>query len=471
MAVPAKIGVVISANIKSLQTNLSAATNALNGFSQKVNAIGGLVTGAIGTFAAFKTAQFVNGVMESIDSIAKLSSALGISADKLAGYEHAANLSGVSTEQLRAGINRLARQGLTLEDVADQMAALETPTERAQLAVKLLGRGGQALIPMLQGGRDALRQMVDEGIRLSGLKGMNVAQIEAANDAMTRVKAAIDGVVRMFLITLAPVIENVATGFVNSFMEVQTTFAAIVWTIEFGMNNFSRIAELAWTKFQLSAVTTANIVTHFFTETIPELLRWFSQNWFAVFETTYNFASSVFTNLVKNIRSLFVKLWEWVKSGFQGSFEVDWTPLTQGFVNTIRELPNIPKREMSALERELTSKVSMLGEGLASDFAKHVEQRSEEMFGEAQKIRPDRLQIEDSQGRVAGRMDAIGGVKGVLQGTSEAWSAIMEAMRTASGPNELVSLNQQQLKEQVAQTKLLREMAQGDIVELVPGDV
>jgi hypothetical protein len=371
---------------------------------------------------------------------------------------------------LQAGINKLARQGLTLEDVAEQMAALETPMERAQLAVKLFGRGGQALIPMLQGGRDALKQMTDEGVKLSGLKGMDVAQVEAANDAITRVQAALAGVARMFVITIAPIIENVATGFVNAFMRVQATFAKIVLTIEFGMNNFSRIAELAWTTFQLSAVTAANVVTHFFTATIPEVLRWFSQNWFSVFETAYNFASSVFTNLVKNIRSLFGKLWEWIKSGFQGSFEIDWTPLTKGFVNTIRELPNIPKREISSLERELANKVSLLGVGLGIDFARHVKQRSEEMFGEAPNVRPSNSPIGDSQGMVAGRLDAIGGVKAALQGTSEAWSAIMEAMRAASGPNELVSLNQQQLKEQIAQTKLLRDMAQNDIIELVPGD-
>lgn len=87
-------------------------------------------------------------------------------------------------------------------------------------------------------------------------------------------------------------------------------------------------------------------------QNLANLVTWFADNWRNIFETIGNFTWTVFDNLVKNLRNLWTSFWDWLKGG---DFEIDWTPLTEGFTSTISEMPQLVSADVrntsEALER------------------------------------------------------------------------------------------------------------------------
>ncbi len=76
-------------------------------------------------------------------------------------------------------------------------------------------------------------------------------------------------------------------------------------------------------------------------------VEWFFENFSSIMSTIGNYAQTVFMNLLGNLKSLFTSLWNWVKSGFKGEFQVDWKPLTDGFKSEIKEWPSLIESELN----------------------------------------------------------------------------------------------------------------------------
>lgn len=203
--------------------------------------------GAVMTVAAAAGAAYmVKRQMEAIDVIAKLSDRLGIATEDLVGLQHAASISGVSTEALNKSLDMFVRRlgemtmgsgeaqrglemlGLTTEELirlspaeamgiaADKINRLETQAEKAAAAYFLFGRAGAQLVTMFAVGSEGLREFQREAERLGlTFSRFDAAQIEAANDALTRARAAMTGLFRTAAIELAPYIEALADKFVD----------------------------------------------------------------------------------------------------------------------------------------------------------------------------------------------------------------------------------------------------------------
>lgn len=174
------------------------------------SAITGAISGVIGKFGELK---------ERIDHAAKASRALGIDTATYQGLEHAAELSGVKTEQLGEALNKLRATTAgpldeALYDLADRFQGLEDPAARARLLVSKFGESGLKLAGMFEGGRDGLKGLVEEAQKLGfALSDADAAKIEQANDAITRVKRSVEGLFNRILIALAPAIEVAAKNF------------------------------------------------------------------------------------------------------------------------------------------------------------------------------------------------------------------------------------------------------------------
>jgi hypothetical protein len=96
--------------------------------------------------------------------------------------------------------------------VADRLNAIEDPVMRMRAAVDLFGRDAGRLLPMFEQGADGIRQAVDEARRLGiALSDADASSIEEANDAMTRVKESINGILMQIAVALAPVLTQVST--------------------------------------------------------------------------------------------------------------------------------------------------------------------------------------------------------------------------------------------------------------------
>lgn len=133
-------------------------------------------------------------------------------------------------------------------------------------------------------------------------------------------------------------------------------------SIQVGWQQLPAVAEFAWNAIKLGAVSTFEDLKHLFTVTIPEVLRWFFDNWRDIFTDIFEFTKTIFSNIWENISNIFTAIVNWDFSGFK------WTPLTEGFESAIKELPNIAGREMTALEKELTEKTGQQGAALATKF-------------------------------------------------------------------------------------------------------
>jgi len=117
------------------------------------------------------------------------------------------------------------------------------------------------------------------------------------------------------------------------------------------------VAALAATEVALFVVRTGNQIQYTFTEVIPALLDWFANNWRDIFTTLWNFTSSVFVNMAKNIGNFFAAVWSMLKGD---GFDFQWTALTDGFESTLKELPKIAERQVGPLEKSLQDQADTL---------------------------------------------------------------------------------------------------------------
>ena len=177
--------------------------------------------------------------LTAIDDLGKSAQKIGIPVDELSRLAYAADLSGLSMEGLETAVGRLSRQmndaragtaeavdafaqiGVAatdsegnlrpatdvLADIAERFREMPDGAEKTALAMELMGRSGANLIPLLNGGADALRAMTEEadalGIVITPEMFKNA---EAFNDNITRLKTTFAGLGVQITGQLAPVL-------------------------------------------------------------------------------------------------------------------------------------------------------------------------------------------------------------------------------------------------------------------------
>lgn len=183
---------------------------------------GGAAAGAVWGFE-----RLVSGVTDVGDRIGKLSERLGINAQTLQEWQYGARLSGINTQTFNMALQRFSRRigeaahgtgeaqvavrylGVSLRDAegnirsteellpefADALAGVENEQTRLALAMKLFDSEGVAMLQMLNGGSEALREFAREAHR-SGvvLTDELIAQAEDYTDSMTNFRQSLFGI-------------------------------------------------------------------------------------------------------------------------------------------------------------------------------------------------------------------------------------------------------------------------------------
>ena len=122
-----------------------------------------------------------------------------------------------------AAIQKFEAMGLAIEDlgdteavinaVADRIAALTNPAERAQLAVDLLGKGALKLIPALAGGSEGLRAGADMAERFGQtLDDVQRGRLLAFDDALDDMNSNWLGLKTQIALLALPALETLGTG-------------------------------------------------------------------------------------------------------------------------------------------------------------------------------------------------------------------------------------------------------------------
>lgn len=277
-----KLLIRIAGDATQLISEYQKAESKTDGFAGRVRgALGGVGT-AVKTFAG--TAAVAGGVAAAVftrtanevDAIAKKSAKLGIATRNLAGLELAAEKSGVATNALGTGIQRMTRRvaeaaggtgvavkaldALGLEAgelarlspdeqfkrIADSFEGVESQSEKVRLAFALFDTEGVGLINTMKGGAAALEAAQGEADRLGiALNEVDTARIEAANDAITLLQKSSVGVARQATAAFAPLVEQLALIFVESQGDIRGWRGTIEAAVDFAQSGIGFVVE-AW---------------------------------------------------------------------------------------------------------------------------------------------------------------------------------------------------------------------------------
>lgn len=238
----ASLRVLLGLDTAGFTKGRKEAESEMSKLNASVGRAGDMIAGsfaAVGVgIAAHAFVGFVDSAAQAIDVNAKLSDRLGITTESLIGMQHAAGLAGVDTESFNSDIEKMTKNlgeaainGGPVEDalrgmglsasalvnqnlddsimqIADGIAAIKNPAERAAAATAIFGKAGQALIPTLAGGAQGLRDATAEAEKLGiAYSRIDAANVEQANDAITRLGEATRGAANDFAVGLAPLIK------------------------------------------------------------------------------------------------------------------------------------------------------------------------------------------------------------------------------------------------------------------------
>lgn len=204
----------------------------------KALSIGLAATIAGATAAGIAIFKLTSDTAKYGDELAKTAQKTGISVEALSKLRFAGELADVEFGELAIGVKFLSsaisdvlagasndgtkalefldgrlidliKNGASSEDVflavADGFSKMEDGAIKTDLALKIFGRSGQNMIPLLNEGAAGLKAMGDEAERAGRVMSTESAKAsEAFNDSLTRLKASVDGVKNSIGVELIP---------------------------------------------------------------------------------------------------------------------------------------------------------------------------------------------------------------------------------------------------------------------------
>lgn len=209
------------------------------GFSKAVDMAGELVRGFVDN---------INQQIEYGNRVKHTAQAIGLHTDALQELQYAARMAHVSEEDLATSMGILSRNmyaankggdeqakafqqlGIKLKDangklrdsddvmsdVANNFAHMEDGATKTALAMKLFGRGGKAMIPLLNEGSAGLDEMRQEAHELGLVMGEDAVNASAAlTQNLIRIKAVAEGLWRGAVAPLIPEINTLVKRFLE----------------------------------------------------------------------------------------------------------------------------------------------------------------------------------------------------------------------------------------------------------------
>ncbi len=235
-----KVSLGVRGLTKNLQKMSATASQSLKGMGSSFGRMGGIAAG-VGASIAGPLALAVKGFASAGDELHKMSLRTGVSVEGLSELAFAAEQSGTSLSGVEAGIKGMQRAlfeasrgskeiteslagiGLTSADLAgklpvdqftimaDAIGEVKDPSTRAALSMKLFGRSGADLLPMMAEGAGGIKKMRKEAKEL-GRQMTTEDAIAAAEytDAMNRLSSTFKGIRNVIGAALAPVLSDMA---------------------------------------------------------------------------------------------------------------------------------------------------------------------------------------------------------------------------------------------------------------------
>lgn len=230
------------------ETDVARAEKALDKFQKRAVQMGAAVGAAV-VAAGAALAVMVKQSINSMDDLTKLAQSVGTTTEDLSALAYAADLSGVSQDNLGTALTRLtknasdAAQGIgeaqkgfnalgisvkdaegnlkssdqLLQEVAGKFAQFEDGANKTALAVNLFGKSGADLIPLLNAGAEGIQDMKDEAEELGLTFDQKTGKAaEAFNDNLTRLDAVKKGLFNRIAAQLLPSLVSLTDRFFDT---------------------------------------------------------------------------------------------------------------------------------------------------------------------------------------------------------------------------------------------------------------
>lgn len=256
---------VLSANSAQFASDMGKAREAVRsnatGMERAMNKVrdsfqgammGVKVMAAAAVAGGVALAAMVKGSIDAADAAQKQAQAVGTNVETLTALRHAANLSGVSQEALATALKKSAKNAadaaagtgeakdayallgitvkntdgslkssdLIMKEVADRFVGMEDGAGKTALAMKMFGKSGADLIPMLNQGGAGIQAMMEEARALGLVMDTETAQAaERFNDNLTRLQGVKTGLVNQITRAVIPTLERFTDRLVTSAKE------------------------------------------------------------------------------------------------------------------------------------------------------------------------------------------------------------------------------------------------------------
>ena len=237
MAIAKTLEILLRAPTSQLDKDFKKGQQAAQAFFKSMSSLAGMFT------AGLSVAGFVsqlNSAFTTLDGIAKRAFRLNVDVSELRNLDLAAEMSGMAVGSLDTAFVRLstnindAQQGMgqavkifgqlgvnaqdlvdlsfpeQLQKIAHGLDRVEAGTQRAAVAIRLFGRSGLQLLPLLANQGNGIVAAMQDAQRLGGfVSNAEAARVEAANDAFSKLTFTVRSLFQRMAVDLAPALFRV----------------------------------------------------------------------------------------------------------------------------------------------------------------------------------------------------------------------------------------------------------------------
>lgn len=246
----------LQADIARFREDMGKATKISQDASKKIadgfDKVGAGVVKVTGLVAGFTGVAGVGALIKSsidaADNLSKMSQKVGVNIEQLSSMNYAASLADVSTESLAKGMAKLnkamyeAQQGGKTQvetfkalgiavtdssgklrktddvmmDIAERFAGMDDGARKTALAMEVFGKAGADMIPLLNSGKQGLKDSADEAKRFGNVLTEEAGkQAEEFNDNLTRFNKSAGGLAMVLANDLIPVINELSLSMLS----------------------------------------------------------------------------------------------------------------------------------------------------------------------------------------------------------------------------------------------------------------
>ncbi|MCC7202450.1 MAG: phage tail tape measure protein [Nitrospirae bacterium] len=253
-----ELKIVLGAEIAQFISGLKNAETSMTGFINKIKGfpIHAATLAVVAKEVVGKVGELITFTADYGDELLKASQKTGVAVEELSGLKYAAELSGVSFEQLTTNLGKLSKNlfdaasgtgdakdafkklGVDVKDsngnlrssedvlidVAEKFSTMEDGTTKSALAMKIFGKSGADMIPLLNQGAAGIKEATEEAKAFGLVVGEDAAkEAEDFNDNLDRMKGLVKGVATAIGNNLIPAINDLIEAWIEYSKKVNKT--------------------------------------------------------------------------------------------------------------------------------------------------------------------------------------------------------------------------------------------------------